>query len=152
MSPEGEEHADLSDFWRDELIVYKRFARPDLVQKVRSGGWVRVGGETDRLPDIAVYLVPEAPGAKTPDRVPDLVFEFVGPGARSHRRDHVDKRAEYQRLGIPEYVIVDRFEAKVTVLTLGPDGYTEGVLGPADTYTSPRLPGFAPALAGVIGP
>ena len=77
------------------------------------------------------------------------MFEIVSPAATSRDRDYVKKRSEYERLGVKEYVIVDRFKKQVTVLTLTPGGYQEQVLTPADTYTSPLLPGLAIALAEV---
>jgi len=48
------------------------------------------------------------------------MFEIVSPGSLSRKRDYVKKRAEYHKLGILEYVIVDRFTQGVTVLTYWP--------------------------------
>ena len=62
------------------------------------------------------------PRKKIPDRIPDLMFEIVSPGRTSRHRDHVNKRSEYERLGVKEYVIVDRFKKQVTVHTLAPVG------------------------------
>ena len=69
-----------------------------------------------------------------PDQVPDLIFEFVSPSKADRVRDYVEKRADYQRAGVREYVIVDRFEKKVTVLTLVDGIYQERVLSVGDTY------------------
>ena len=51
---------------------------------------------------------------------------------------------------VKEYVIVDRFAHRVTVLTLEEGTYSERVLGPDDVYASPRLPGLEIPLGGVI--
>jgi Uma2 family endonuclease len=78
------------------------------------------------------------------------MFEIVSPGRESHDRDYVEKRADYYRIGVREYVIIDRFVRRVTVLTHSPGGYEERVLTPPDTYTSPLLPGLVIPLAEVL--
>src|SRR4051794_33463713 len=60
MSPEGQEHADTSEPWRDRLGAYK-LEHPDRVRLVKSDAWVRVPGGTDRIGDIGVYLVTVQP-------------------------------------------------------------------------------------------
>lgn len=152
MSPEGEEHVDYSEPWRDALVLYKRLSRPDVVQKVVSNAWIRVNDGTDRIGDIGVYLVPDGPVPPIPDRVPDLMFEIVSPGRTSLDRDYVEKREEYHRLGVREYVIIDRFKKIVTVLTHGPGGYEEQILTLADAYRSPLLPGLEFPLAEAFEP
>ncbi|HEX8202060.1 MAG TPA: hypothetical protein VF590_16415, partial [Isosphaeraceae bacterium] len=47
MFPDGQEHVDTSEPWRDRLGAY-RLGRPDRVQIVKSEAWVRVPGGTDR--------------------------------------------------------------------------------------------------------
>jgi Uma2 family endonuclease len=149
MAPSGEDHVNCSEPWRDHLVVYK-LAHPNIVQRVASEAWIRVDGGTDRVGDIGVYLVPHGPVGKIPDRVPEMIFEIVSPDRRSRDRDYQEKRAEYYKFGVREYVIVDRFARRVTVLTHAPGGYQERVLGAADTYTSPLLPGLAIPLAEVF--
>lgn len=151
MSPEGQMHDDTAEPWRVELIHYQRNVRPDLVERVKPDAWIRIAGETDRIADLAVYLRVEGNRPPIPDRVPDIVFEFVSRGSKDRKRDYVEKRADYHRLGIPEYVIVDRFKARVTVLEHRPGGYDERVLGPGDVYESPRLPGLAIDVGEVLG-
>ena len=82
--------------------------------------------------------------------MPDLVFEFVSKGKKNRRRDYVEKRAQYEKHGVREYVIVDRFDKKVTVLTLIEGGYQEHVLTPTEVYRSPLLPGFEVRLAEIL--
>jgi Uma2 family endonuclease len=150
MFPDGQEHIDTSEPWRDALVLYKKLNRPDLVQTVKSEAWVRVPGGTDRIGDIGVYLISDRPSPPIPDRVPELMFEIVSPGREAHDRDYVEKRADYHRLGVREYVVIDRFTKRVTVLTHTPIGYEGNVLTPADTYTSPLLPGLVIPLAEVF--
>lgn len=149
MAPEGKGHIRSSSPWRDRLVAYK-LAHPEIVEDVVSRAWVRPDGDHDRIGDIGVYLVHEKWDLDVPDQPPDLMFEFVSPGKASQRRDYVEKRAEYHRMGIPEYVIVDRFQKTVSVLTHGPGDYRERVLTIDDTYTTPLLPGFEVRLSEVL--
>jgi Uma2 family endonuclease len=149
MYPNGPEHAEASEPWRDRLGAYK-LGHPDRVQIVNSGARVRVPGGTDRIGDIGVYLVAVRPSPKIPDRVPDLMFEIVCPGREDRDRDYVEKRADYHRIGIREYVIIDRFTKRVTVLSYAPEGYEEHVLTPGGSYTSPLLPGLEIPLTEVL--
>ena len=142
MPPDGKDHVVASSPWWDDLFAYKR-AHPDRVWQVVPNAWIRVSDGTDRIGDIGVYLVET--------EIPAMMFEVVSPGKESRERDYVKKRAEYHKLGIKEYVISDRFEKSVTILTHHPDGYREVVLTAADTFTSPLLPGLAIPLAGVLG-
>ena len=149
MAPDGKDHDDCSEPVRDHLGAY-RLARPDLVERVVSEAWIRVDGGTDRIGDIGVYLVRDDAIGERPDRVPELMFEVVSPGRESRDRDYVEKRDEYHRLGVREYVIIDRFAGAVTVLTHAPEGYLGRVLGRGDVYTSPLLPGLAIPLVEVL--
>ena len=149
MPPDGQVHIEgTSPWWRFLFRFWDE--RPDLIDRIVPSAWVRVDDGTDRIGDIGVYLKTDRPMPPIPDRVPEIMFEIVSPGRESHDRDYVKKRAEYHALGIAEYVIVDRFERKVTVLTRAPEGYDERVLGEGEIYESPRLPGFAVALAEVF--
>jgi Uma2 family endonuclease len=150
MAADGYRHQLASEPWRNSLVYYHR-DRPDLVKHVFSSPWVTIDEDTDRIGDIGVYLTAGWSETATSEPIPELIFEIVSPGRRSKERDYVRKRADYHKLGIREYVIVDRFAKAVTVLTYRPDGYEEQVLTEADTYTSPLLPGLAIPLAEVFG-
>jgi Uma2 family endonuclease len=149
MAPAGEGHIDASEPWRDQLVAYK-IAHPGIVQRVVSEAWIRVNDGTDRIGDIGVYLVSDGPVARIPDRIPELMFEIVSPDRVSRDRDYVKKRAEYRQLGVKEYVIVDRFEKKVTVCRFAPDHDEDRILTIDDVYESPLLPGFSVRLSDVI--
>lgn len=149
MSPDSKEHDDCSEPLRDYLGAY-RLVRPDVVQEVVSKAWVRVNGGTDRIGDVGVFLKTDRDVPPRPDRVPELMFEIVSPDRTSRERDYVHKRAEYHKLGVLEYVIVDRFVPRFTVLTHTPTGYAERVLAADETYTSPLLPGLEIPLADVF--
>ena len=149
MAPAGDDHSAATEPWRDHLGAY-RLAHPDRVERVVSEAWVRIDADTDRIADIAVYLPGAGRPLPIPERVPDLVFEVVSPGRTARERDYQTKRDEYHRIGVREYVIIDRPVRRVTVLTRQPVGYTERVLDPADTYRSLLLPGLAIPLAAVF--
>lgn len=149
VSPDSKEHDDCSEPIRDHLGAF-RLAHPGVIELVVSEAWIRVGGGTDRIADIAVYLVRPKGGPERPDRIPELVFEVVSPDRESRDRDYVRKRREYRALGVREYVIVDRFLGRFVVLTLGPRGYRRRTLRRGQIYQSPLLPGLAIPLDEVV--
>lgn len=149
IPPDGERHIESSEPWWERIVVYHVQHR-DVVQHVVPNSWVRVDGGTDRIGDIGIYLVPAGPVPPIPDRVPELMFEVVTPDKKSRERDYVKKRAEYHRLGVRKYVIVDRQTRRVTVLTHAAEGSQEQVLGLSDTYRTLLLPGLEVPLAEVF--
>ena len=92
MAPSGEGHLYATIPWRDRLIIYQH-AHPEIVQVIATEAWIRVDDGTDRIGDIGIYLVPNGPVPKIPDRVPDLMFEVVSPDKASRDRDYIRKRA-----------------------------------------------------------
>lgn len=146
--PEFGHHVAAMTF-RDHLGVY-RLAHLDRVEFVFQEGHTVVDDGTDRVPDIAVYLKSDRELPEFPFRAPDVVFEIVSPGWAAMKRDYEEKRDEYERLGVREYVIVDRFDHRLTVFSLVNGQYSESWLGPKDSYTSPLLPGLSIPLAGII--
>jgi Uma2 family endonuclease len=145
MSPAGPGHRHVSRPFRRELGYYWGI-HPAVVDDVDVEGWLSTSSDNDRIPDICVYLVGPSSGQTVPDRVPDLVFEFVSADRSDQERDYIAKRAEYHAVGVREYVIVDRFKQAVLVLTWQADDYGERMLRPADVYTTPLLPGLSIAL------
>ena len=150
MPPPGEAHHFTLKPFRNILGAYE-IAHPEIVEHVLQDSWVQINGDTDRIPDIAVYLRGGHEPLPLAERVPELVFEIVSPGWENRRRDYQEKRQEYERLGVQEYVIVDRHDQRVTVLQLVEGKYQEQLLKPADTYRSPLLPGLEIPLQSIIG-
>ena len=149
MSPEGTGHVIQSEPWLKRLHIFSG-QHPDIVQAVVGQAWIHIDDDNTRIADVGVYLGGRLADLNIPDQIPDLVFEIVSPGKTSRRRDYVEKRAHYQQVGVREYVIVDRFDKKVTVLALVEGRYVERVLTPDDVYRSPLLPGFEVRLAEVL--
>lgn len=73
--------------------------------------------------------------------VPQIVVEFVSPGRVSRKRDYVEKRAEYSKIGVREYWIIDRFQREMTVIRFGVRERTI-LVGGKEVYESSLLPGF----------
>ena len=149
MPPDGPGHDRCSEPVRDHLGAY-RLAHLDLVDEVVSEAWVRVDEGTDRIGDIGVFLAGKRSALKRPDRVPELMFEVVSPDRESRERDYVKKRKEYHRLGVLEYVIIDRIRHRMTVYSAAPRRYRKHILRSGDVYSRPLLPGLAIPLEGVL--
>jgi Uma2 family endonuclease len=99
--------------------------------------------ESERHPDIAVYLRPPASRkGRTLWRtwLPELVVEVVSESSRD--RDYTEKRDEYWTLGVKEYWIVDGQLERVMVLKRGRSQWTERILRPEDICETKLLPGF----------
>ena len=149
MAPEGVGHIRASNPWRDRLILWQ-YAHPGVIEEVVVQAWVQPDGDYDRVGDIGVYLCGRP--FDIPKNPPDLMFEFVSPGRESRERDYVKKRAEYYQVGVREYVIVNRFDRSVLVLTHEPERYSERWLRDGEVYSTPLLPGLEVALTDVFPP
>lgn len=151
MAPPGGGHQQASFPWENRLHVYCS-SNPKIIGYVLGQPWVVIDGKNDRVGDFGVYLATDDETLEIPGRVPEIMFEVVSPGRASHERDYVEKRGDYYRVGIREYVIIDRFRRTVTIFTSGPDGYSERVLVGGSAYTSPLLPGLIIPLSEVFRP
>ena len=84
-------------------------------------------------------------------RAPELVVEVLSPGPTNERRDREAKLALYSRQGVDEYWIVDPLAQTIDVYRQveGRLAHVDG-LHAEDTLTSPGLPGFTCAVAGLF--
>ncbi len=81
---------------------------------------------------------------------PDLVVEVLSPGAENEERDRELKLKLYSRRGVREYWIADWRDATVQVYRRERTALRHvETLTAEDTLTSPLLPGFAWAVAGL---
>lgn len=76
--------------------------------------------------------------------VPTIIVEFVSDTSRDRKRDYVDKRDEFARLGVAEYWVIDRFRRTLSVCV---PHQPIAVLRENEVHTSPHLPGFELPLA-----
>lgn len=131
--------------WRLLLAEYWG-TRPDHVLRVDTECWVSLQPDTDRVGDIGVFL-----RKSRRDEAPALVFEVANPDRPCPPGDSAErKRADYHRAGVLEYVIIDRFERRLTVLVASEEGYSETILTCADIYSTALLPGFVAPLADLL--
>lgn len=138
-SPEGLDANDLF-VWLLRLVADYMDAR-DLGKVYGSRVALRLDDKNGPEPDIAVVLKGHSDRLKKAHILGpcDVAVEIVSP--ESVTRDYEKKRALYEAHGVPEYWILDEALERVTLLRLGPTGYTEarprkGVLA------SKVLPGF----------
>jgi Uma2 family endonuclease len=102
-----------------------------------------VGPRRGRKPDLSAFLPPRLPApSDTLVRVaPHLVVEIASPRPRDVRRDRIDKLADYARVGIPYYWIIDPQLRSIEVYELGRDGRYTVALSAGDGRV--RVPGCA---------
>jgi Uma2 family endonuclease len=81
------------------------------------------------------------------NETPTIAIEFVSRRKRDRKRDYETKREEYQRVGVQEYWIIDRFQKNMTVHMLENGEYRKKVLHAKQTYRTKLLPGFEVPLA-----
>lgn len=112
---------------------------------------LRVPADKFREPDV-LYLTAEqdARAGEEFTEAAEIVAEVVSPDDPD--RDYVTKRADYAAAGVPEYWIIDYAARQVTVLRLDPAGQfiDHGRFSAGQQITSPRLPGFAVSIDGLL--
>lgn len=148
-TPAGHEHSNVAELLLEALFEYKA-THPDRIAHVRPDAWVRLDESNERIADIGVYLKSARPKKRIPEVIPDLIFEITSEGYTNLKRDYEEKRSEYEQGGVREYVIVDRFEQRVTVLRRSRGKFVESILGPDDSYSTPLLPGLKIELKAIL--
>ncbi len=136
-------HQMILDFLLDRIKQHLR--------ETQSGGKVlmaplptRLFARTIREPDLLYVQADHFPKNVRgyPDKI-DLAVEIVSSGTEARQRDYVDKRADYAKAGVSEYLIVDPEELLVTVLTLAGTAYKVAQeCRPGDVARSLLLPGW----------
>lgn len=121
----------LTFLLEDRAAVHGEPVQVRLPERLRRG----------RSPDIVVVLNEHADRLRPTyiDGTPDLIVEVVSP--ESQRRDTVEKLAEYEAAGVPEYWTVDFLRREARFHVLGVHGKYELVQsGPAGTFQSHLVP------------
>jgi Uma2 family endonuclease len=104
--------------------------------------------DSERHPDVSVYLDPPPETDVWSLWVPALVVEVVSPSSRE--RDYETKPDEYLQFGVREYWIVDREAQQLTVLTRTGEAWMETVLKPPAIHRTALLPGLEVSVAEVF--
>jgi Uma2 family endonuclease len=129
-------------------------SHPGVINYRAGGAECRIrmpGMVSDRHPDHAIYLSPPPEGEKPWTRWrPSLLVEVVSKGGK--KRDYVEKREEYLRVGADEYWIIDP-KRRVMLVHLRAGDTWEEVTIPADGVHRPHLlPGLEVRPADLLGP
>ncbi len=121
MSPVSVKHDALSGFI---YILFRVFLEKTAIGRVFTDPMVMKPGEEfpARAPEIQVVLSDNYHIIKKNEiaGAADLVVEIVSPA--SHRRDRVEKFAEYERAGVKEYWILDPVREETLFYGRGDDG------------------------------
>lgn len=156
-----EQHGLRAELIAGELVIRgaPRWRHQEVVARLGASlhDWARVHGGHVAVGPVGVQLDPQ--NSVQPDVVfvcaerahlvaedglhgaPDFVIEVGSPGTTSI--DLAEKRAIYERLGVPEYWVVDLRSDQVVVHRLGEHGY-----GPPQTHHGAAVlePAAAPGL------
>jgi Uma2 family endonuclease len=104
--------------------------------------------DSERHPDISVYLDPPPAADVWSLWVPALVVEVVSESSRE--RDYEVKPDEYLQFGVREYWIVDGDKQRFTVLRRKGGRWEEKKLQVSDVHRTHLLPGFELPVATVL--
>ncbi len=136
------------------LLVGYELSHPGVIHLQASGSACRLrlpGMKSDRHPDHAIYFDPPPEDDQSwTFWVPHIVVEVVSKGGI--KRDYVEKKEEYLRLGVREYWIVDPIKHRLTVLDRAGDVWTENVIGTRSGYRTELLPGLEVRPDDLLGP
>jgi Uma2 family endonuclease len=156
LPPRSDAYQSAWSGFLEPLIIYYFVTHRGIVERLFYSSWIVIDDLTERVADIAVYF-PECNVRSTfPRCTPTMVFEVVNPSLpeverlAECQRAYEEKRREYTKIGVREYIIVDRFAHRVLVLTLENGEYAERELGANESYTTPLLPGLEIPLAKIL--
>lgn len=136
-------HQALAGFLYHALLAFNQSAKVGIVPfpPIR----VRVAADRVREPDVLMLLNEHA--HQQHNRAwdgADFVVEVVSGGSDDRKRDYDDKTADYARVGVAEYWIVDPKQRTVTVNRLDGSSYAaEAAAGEGQAIESTLLDGFS---------
>ncbi len=143
LSPASIPHQQLSGFLFFLIDLFVQVHQTGVVffppTQVKLGPGCRSGREPDLL--FVSHAHKDRLLKNRIDGPPDLVVEVISP--ESEYRDRVDKYAEYESAGVPEYWLLDHEQKDAAFFRLGPDGrYARVPLEEGGIFRSAVLPGF----------
>lgn len=129
----------------NKLVTAYDLSHPGAIVSVGGGSEAKIemwGRDTERHPDMSIYLSPPPAGIDQPwDRwIPEIVAEAVSPS--SAKRDYQDKPKDYLAAGVQEYWIIDPEKRAGLVLVRRADTWIENRLGSKGKWRTMLLPGF----------
>lgn len=136
--------ASLIARWLGDFV--EKYALGEVAENidVRLGKGLR-GGDLIYRPDVMFFRSGRIPDdAERYELVPDLVVEVASVSTR--RYDRETKKADYERLGVSEFWIIDPRRAAMTFFRLEGGHYVE-VVPERDRFPSTAVPGFVLDLA-----
>ncbi|MBE9008632.1 Uma2 family endonuclease [Pseudanabaenaceae cyanobacterium LEGE 13415] len=131
LPPESEPNDWIALNLRDELItlINRRLVR--LGKCEIQVPVLQSDDAANRYPDLVVLreehleMTQKRLTITTEMPPPRMVAEVLSPGKTNRERDLINKRAQYQAIGIPEYWLIDPLNRTITVLKLEIDRYVE---------------------------
>jgi Uma2 family endonuclease len=136
---------------RNQLIAYEE-SHPKVITAVGGSFDTKMligADQTERHPDISVYLSPMPAGSDIWSVwIPAIAIEIVSES--SAKRDYDEKPGEYLAFGVMEYWIVDGFKNQMTAMSRYRGTWREKILKPSQKYTTSYLPGFSLDLKRVL--
>lgn len=102
------------------LFLYRIF---DEFLRARKRGFavvaplrVKITDKEYREPDVIIRLKKvDRPSESRFLTIADLFIEVLSEGQEAHKRDFIEKKTSYAELGVPEYWVVNPFDATITV-------------------------------------
>lgn len=140
MSPISLVHQEICMFL---LTLMNMLAQARNLGQVLAQPFVmKVGTRTAREPDILFVATAHLDRIKPTflDGPGDLCIEIVSP--ESQIRDRQTKLLEYQRLGVPEYWVIDPILQEALFYRLEDDQYKQVALDEQNVYHSAVMPGL----------
>jgi Uma2 family endonuclease len=147
--PAGIEERGPNDLLAQLLRNYRdRHPQGKSLDYTVSEHTIRTGGNRRRADRVIWAGLGRLPDVNR--ETPTIAIEFLSPGRRGRTRDYEVKRKEYEKAGITEYWLIDRFRKTMTVFRRRGRKATKLVLGAEETYVTPLLPGFELPLARIF--
>jgi Uma2 family endonuclease len=138
-------HMMLVDATKDQLHFYK-VTQPGCIHLINTGGECKLlipTFDSERHPDLSLYLTVPPPIENANlwhHWFPEIVIEVVSPSSR--KRDYEEKPAEYLRLHVKEYWIIDPRKRAMVVMRRTRNRWTERTVQPPALYRTRLLPGL----------
>ncbi len=139
----GADHLAQLEELKTQFYTYK-ISNKGVIHTIASSNEAKIlvaSIESERHPDLFIYLQPPPEMDIWSGWVPRIVIEVVS--ASSRKRDYEEKPDEYLEFGIDEYWIIDAVKRQMTVLKRWRGQWKRQIVKPPRRYSTDWLPGFA---------